>query len=158
MTARAFAAQATRDMMHQTDGHDYDHFSDAEMLDPTLYNCFPNISIWGGAAPNLVYRWRPNGRDVHSAIMDVYRLAPVPKHGPRPKPAPVHWLTDDEKWSDADELGGLGEIFNQDMGNLPYVQEGLLTSGNKRVEFGNYQEMRIRQHHIMLKKYMNDEI
>jgi len=64
--------------------------------------------------PTRVYRWRPNGRDVDSAIMEIYQL---------------------------------------DMGNLPYVQEGLKTSGNNLVRFANYQDMHIRQHDIMIQRW-----
>jgi hypothetical protein len=44
------------------------------------------------------------------------------------------------------------------MGNLPYVQQGLKSSGNNQVQFGNYQDMRIRQHHIMIQRYIDGEI
>jgi hypothetical protein len=67
-------------------------------------------------------------------------------------------LSEDERWSDAEELGGLGAIADQDMGNLPYVQQGLKSSGNNQVQFGNYQDMRIRQHHIMIQRYIDGEI
>ena len=86
-TARAFSAQVFRDKLGESDGNDYDRFSDAEMLDAILYNCFPNLSVWGGITNNLVYRWRPNGRDVDSAIMEVYGLQYVPLGKERPKPS-----------------------------------------------------------------------
>lgn len=87
-----------------------------QMLGSILYNLFLNFSVWGGMTPTRVYRWRPNGRDVDSAIMKIYQL---------------------------------------DMGNLPYVQEGLKTSGNNLVQFANYQVMHIRQHHIMIQRYID---
>jgi hypothetical protein len=61
--------------------------------------------------------------------MDVQIYAHGPKDGPKPKNAPAHELGADEPWSDAPQLGGLATIFEQDMGNLPYVQEGLHASG-----------------------------
>jgi phenylpropionate dioxygenase-like ring-hydroxylating dioxygenase large terminal subunit len=158
MTARAFTAQVMRDNLSAADGNDYEHFSDAEMLDAILYNCFPNLSVWGGITNNLVYRWRPNGNDVHSSIMEVYGLSFVPKNGERPKAAPIHWLSEEETWADASEMTELGAVLDQDMGNLPYVQEGLRASGNNQVQFANYQEMRLRQHHIMMERYLNDDI
>jgi hypothetical protein len=127
------------------------------MLDSILYNVFPNFSVWGGVAKTRVYRWRPNGDDVHSSIMEVYGLAPVAKGRSRPQPAPLRVLSDAERWSDAAELGGLGFILDQDMGNLPYVQEGLVSSGNNKVHFANYQEMRIRQHHVMIQRYIDTQ-
>lgn len=157
ITARAFAAEAARQSLAVEDGWDYSKCSDAEMIDALLYNVWPNMSFWAGYAPNLTYRWRPNGRDPESAIMDVMILKRVPKSGPRPAPAPVHFLREDEKWSDAPELGGLAGIFEQDMGNLPYVQEGLHASGTGTVHFGRYTEMRIRQLHRMLDRFIGND-
>lgn len=154
MTARAFAAEQARKSLSAEDGWDYAQASDAEMLDALLYNVWPNMSFWAGYAPNLVYRWRPNGRDPDSAVMDVIILKRVPKTGPRPKPAPVHFLSESERWSDATELGGLAAVFEQDMGNLPFVQEGLKASGSGVVHFGRYSEMRIRQLHRLIDRYI----
>ena len=156
-TARAYAGELFRQMFSAEDGHDYSDKSDAEMLDAILYNCFPNMSFWAGFAPNLVYRWRPIGVRHDQTLMEVIRLKRVPKDGPRPRPATMHLLRDDEQWSDAEELGPLGEIFNQDMANLPFVQEGLDASLSGVVHFGRYSEMRIRQHHIMLERYLDRE-
>ena len=40
------------------------------------------------------------------------------------------------------------------MDNLPFVQEGLKCSPNNRVELGDYQEIRIRQFHQTIDKYL----
>jgi len=154
VSARVFAAEQTRQALGAEDGHDYSDCSDAEMVDALLYNVWPNMSFWAGYAPNLVYRWRPHGRDPEVGVMDVIMLKRVPKSGPRPKPAPVHVLGVDEPWSAAPELGGLVGIFEQDMGNLPYVQEGLRASGNGLVHFSRYSEMRIRHLHQMIERYI----
>ena len=154
VTARAFAAEQQRIALSAEDGHDYSACSDAELGDALLYNVWPNMSFWAGYNPNLVYRWRPNGRDPDSGIMDVIMLKRAPKTGPRPKPVPVHELGLDDPWSEATELGGLAGIFEQDMGNLPYVQEGLRSSGNGLVHFGRYSEMRIRHLHQMIERYI----
>jgi hypothetical protein len=95
------------------------------------------MSFWAGYSPNIVYRWRPDG--VGAAIMDIYILKRVPKGEARPRPAPVHWLSDDEPFSAAAELGALGGVFDQDMANLPYVQEGLAMMGDQSpVHFAQY--------------------
>lgn len=154
VSARAFAAQQARDALSAEDGWDYSDASDAEMVDALLYNLWPNMSFWAGYAPNLVYRWRPHGRDPESGVMDVIILKRVPKTGPRPKPAPVHELGVDEPWSSAAELGALAGIFEQDMGNLPFVQEGLHASGSGVVHLGRYSEMRIRQLHRLIERYI----
>jgi hypothetical protein len=86
--------------------------------------------------------------------MDVIILKRVPETGPRPRPAPVHELGIDEPWGNAAELGGLAGTFEQDIGDLPYVQEGLHSSGNGLVHFGRYSEMRIRHHHHVIERYI----
>ncbi len=155
MSARAYAADAARNSLSAEDGWDYSGCSDAEMLDALLYNVWPNMSFWAGFSPNLVYRWRPNGLDPESGIMDVIIMKRVPKTGPRPKPCVAHELGADDPWTDAPELGdGLIGIFEQDMGNLPFVQQGLHASGNGVVQFGRYTEMRIRQLHQMIERYI----
>jgi phenylpropionate dioxygenase-like ring-hydroxylating dioxygenase large terminal subunit len=153
-TARAFAAREQRKALSADDGYDYSACSDAEMLDPMLYNVFPNMSFWAGYSPNIVYRWRPDGVD--SSIMDIYMLRRVPKGAPRPRPATVHWLTDQEPFTAASELGALGGVFDQDMANLPFVQEGLKMMGNEvPVQFGEYTEMRLRHLHQTLEKFID---
>ena len=155
VSARAFVAARAREAALLNTGNDLSAVSDAEMIDSLLYNVFPHMSFWAGFSSNLTYRWRPNGLDPDSAIMDVIILRPVPKNAARPKPAPVHELGLDDPWSDAPELGDqLVTIFAQDMGNLPYVQEGLRASGNGLVHFGRYTETRIRHHHQMIDRYI----
>lgn len=156
MTARAYVAELTRKELATETGYDYSHASDAEMLDAILYNVFPNMSFWAGYASNIVYRWRPNGNDPNSTIMDIMILKPVPNGHPRPKPAPVFQLgLDDSMLRAADQLGeGLCAVFEQDMGNLPFVQEGLRASGTGVVHFSKYSEIRIRQLHRMIDRYI----
>ena len=151
--ARTVMAEAMRKALGAQDATDYSTRSDAEMLDSILYNLFPNLSVWAGVAPNLVYRWRPNGLDHSSTIMDVMILRPVPIGAERPKAVPVHCLRPDEPWSSATELGPLGGIFDQDMGNLPHVQAGLLASETGTVRLGAYTEGRIAHHHHVMDRY-----
>ena len=66
----------------------------------------------------------------------------------------MRFLGEDEPWSAVTDWGMLGSIFDQDMANLPYVQEGLIASPNNRVELGHYQESRIRHFHQTLDKYL----
>ena len=90
--------------------------------------------------------------------MEVRILSRVKKGEPKPAAAPRKFLTLDQKWTEAPELGGLGEVFEQDMDNLPYVQEGLHASKTGEIQLGNYQEIRIRQFQDTLMKYMNGEL
>ncbi|HEY0316489.1 MAG TPA: aromatic ring-hydroxylating dioxygenase subunit alpha [Sphingomonas sp.] len=150
VTARMHACEVTRTSLGAEDGWDYSDVSDAEIIDALLYNVFPHMSFWAGYAPNIVYRWRPNGLDPDTSIMDVIILKRAPKDGPRPKPVEEHRLTLGEDWSDAPMLGALAPVFEQDMENLPNVQIGLKSSGNGIVHFALYSEMRIRLLHTLI--------
>ena len=90
--------------------------------------------------------------------MEVRLLARPPKGEARPRAVEMTFLGEDESWSSFTGWGALGAIFDQDMANLPYVQEGLHASPNNRVELGNYQESRIRQFHQTLDKYLSGEL
>lgn len=153
-TARSHLAQILRDALSKETGFDYSEITDAELGDSFVYNFFPNFSVWGGFTPSNVYIWRPDGKNHDSTIMEYMLLRQVPKDGPRPKPAPLRELGDDEPWSSVAEISVFGTVVDQDWANLPFVQEGLEASGNGLVHFGAYSEMRIRQFHRTLDAYM----
>ena len=155
-SARGYVAELTRQGLNMADGHDYAATSDAEMMDALLYNLFPNISIWAGEGSKLTYRWRPNGLDPDSGIMDIMMHARIPKGQSRPKPAPPVELGFDDMLCDfaPPELAGLAAVFDQDFSNLPHVQTGLKASGNGLVHFGKYTEMRIRHLHHMIDRFI----
>jgi phenylpropionate dioxygenase-like ring-hydroxylating dioxygenase large terminal subunit len=154
MTAREFLAEASRLRFKAESGWDFEHATDAEMLDAFTYNVFPNFAPWGGYAPNIIYRWRPWPDQDHT-LMEVRLLARRPKDKPRPKPVPMHFLGPNESWASALEMGSLGGIYDQDMANLPFVQEGMKASRTGLVELGNYQEIRVRHFHRTLDKYLD---
>jgi phenylpropionate dioxygenase-like ring-hydroxylating dioxygenase large terminal subunit len=157
LAARHVLGELNRATFSQAFKQDYDYSTDAEVLDAMVYNVFPNFAPWAGFAPNIVYRWLPDGMDVNSCIMEVMLLKRVPGGGPRPAPAPVHRLEDDEPWSNAKELPILGPVIDQDMNNLPHMQTGLRSSATGIVHLGNYQEIRIRHFHRTLDKYLYGE-
>jgi phenylpropionate dioxygenase-like ring-hydroxylating dioxygenase large terminal subunit len=156
ITARRALAQSMRDGYTQAFGHDHSHATDAELLDALVYNVFPNFAPWGGFMPNIVYRWRP-WPDQDKTLMEVRILTRVPPGTKPPHGVPMKFLREDQKWTEAPELGVLGDVFEQDMCNLPYVQEGLKASKNGLVQLGNYQEIRIRQFQQTLDKYLARE-
>ncbi|MET0546617.1 MAG: aromatic ring-hydroxylating dioxygenase subunit alpha [Caulobacterales bacterium] len=157
MTARQFLAAANRKSFLDALGFDSSAASDSEMVDAYTYNVFPNVAPWGGFAPNIVYRWRP-WPDQHSTLMEVRLLMRPPKGQKRPRAVEMRLLGDDEPWASVKEWGALGDVFDQDMTNLPFVQEGLIASPNNRVELGRYQESRIRQFHQTMDKYLSGEL
>jgi hypothetical protein len=146
-------AGANRARFTQESGHDYSHATDAELLDAFTYNVFPNFGPWGGFMPNIVYRWRP-WPDQDATLMEVRIISRVAKGQVMPKSVPIHMLTEEQPWTAALELGTLGNIFEQDMANLPFVQDGLKASKTKEVNLGDYQEIRIRHFHRTLDKYL----
>jgi phenylpropionate dioxygenase-like ring-hydroxylating dioxygenase large terminal subunit len=151
-SARVVMAATNRERYSQETGYDHSHATDAELLDAFTYNVFPNFAPWGGFMPNIVYRWRPWPDQDHT-LMEVRIIARVPPGTPKPKPE-MHFLGPDEPWSAAAELGALGGVFDQDMANLPYVQEGLKASKNGLIQLGDYQEIRVRHFHRTLGKYL----
>ena len=159
LLARKLLAEANRDGFHAVDGHDYAQATDSEMLDNFTYNIFPNWSPWGGFVPNIVYRWRPAG-DVDHCLMEVRILKRTPKGEKPPKTAPMFLIPPDQPFSAASDLIGtaLAGVFDQDMENLPYVQQGMKASANGRIELGHYQESRIRHFHRTIDKYLGGQL
>lgn len=155
--AREALGNRMREVYTEQTGYDHSDATDAEVLDALVYNVFPNFGPWGGFMPNIVYSWSP-GSTPDTSVMEVRILARVKKGDPIPRAAPRKLLRLDQKWTEAAELGGLGDVFEQDMDNLPYVQEGLHVSKNGKVNLGNYQEIRIRQFQDTLMKYINGEL
>ena len=156
-TARAALGAALRQAYTEQSGYDHSDATDSELLDALVYNVFPNFAPWGGYMPNIVYRWRP-GKTADTCLMEVRILARVKKGEKIPRGVPMHFLGPDEKWTAAAEIGGLGDVFEQDMDNLPYVQQGLHSSKTGKVQLADYQEIRIRQFHHTLDKYLNGEL
>lgn len=153
-TARAAAAQASRERWRAAAGDRVDAMSDAEMVDSLDYTLFPNFHPWG-AFNRIVYRFRPNGDDHRSALMEVLFLAPF--SGERPTPAPVRHLGVDEPWTSAPELGMLAKVFDQDMFNMSKVQLGLETTAKPGITLGNYQESKIRWLHHKLGEWVEGD-
>ncbi len=151
MTARQMLAQVTR-MQLQGAVPSVNEVSDAELCDSFYYTLFPNFHPWG-AYNRIVYRFRPNGNDPHSSIMEVIYLSPF--RGKRPAPAKIHWLGADEDWTQAPELGFLSRVFNQDTGNLFRVQDGLRAAAHSHVTFAQYQETKPRHFHALLEKFVS---
>jgi phenylpropionate dioxygenase-like ring-hydroxylating dioxygenase large terminal subunit len=149
---RALGADLSRKRWRPIVGDKVDQMSDAELMDSLDYTVFPNFHPWG-AFNRIVYRFRPNGDDHRSSIMECLFLSPFA--GERPAPAPVHWLTDDEKFSAATELGMLGKVFDQDLFNMPNVQRGLETTFKPGITLGDYQESKVRWLHQKLGEWVD---
>ncbi len=152
MSARAHAAEQSRLRIGAIAGADLSNICDSLMVDAIEYFIFPNFMPWAAYGSAIQYRFRPNGNDVNSAIMDVQMLMPF--EGERPPAAKVHKIAADQPWTSAPQLGGLGAIFEQDTSNLARVQRGLQASAKRTVTLGAYQEARIRHFHRTLDSYL----
>lgn len=151
MNARAYLAAMSREALRPDAGDRVDQYCDAEIVDSIDYTQFPNFHPWG-AFNKIVYRFRPNGNDHRSAIMECYQLMPF--EGERPPAAKIHWLEEDEKWSS--RLGFLGRVFDQDMFNMPNVQLGLEATYKPGVTLSGYQESKVRWLHHKLTEWVGE--
>ena len=158
MTAREMYAKMNLPVANEQAGVDFSETATmSEMMDSTLYMLFPNYAPWAGHGTVITYRHRPNGDDHESCIMEIFLLTRFPEGTESPADAPVTRLTAEQRFSDAADVMGEGfaNVFNQDDANLPQVQKGLKASKKGAVSLANYQEVRIRQFHQTLDKYLN---
>lgn len=146
---RAWSAAASREMLRPAAGDLVDTYCDAEMVDNLDYTLFPNFHPWG-AFNRIVYRFRPNGNDHRTSIMECIMMAPF--QGERPPAAKVHWLEPDQPWSTA--YGFLGRVFDQDVFNMPKVQAGLETTYMKTIYLSRYNEAKVRWLHYKLGEWV----
>jgi phenylpropionate dioxygenase-like ring-hydroxylating dioxygenase large terminal subunit len=151
-TARKTLAEAARRSLRGLLGDRVQELTDAELVDSYYLTVFPNMHPWGGYN-QITYRFRPNGDDHRSCIMDVFLLSPFA--GERPAPVQEIRLGADEPWRTAVEsLGSLARVFDQDEFNLEAVQKGLRTTRKHGVTFGVYQESKIRHFHHLLDQWL----
>jgi nitrite reductase/ring-hydroxylating ferredoxin subunit len=153
--ARPKLAAFLRELLAGFYSVDLEQTSDAELLDAVLYHLFPAFAPWAGVGQSLVYRWRP-GATPDTCFMDVIRMQPVPPGQPRPKRAECTVLRLDQDWREAPGMGGLADVFEQDMENLPKVQAGLKSTAKKTVTFSRYQEGRMRHIHRLIDQRILD--
>ena len=152
MSLRAWSANMSRETLRPVAGPVVDEYCDAELVDNLDYTLFPNFHPWG-AFNRIVYRFRPNGNDHRSAIMECIMLAPF--QGERPPAAKIRWLQEDEPWSTA--LGFLGKVFDQDAFNMPKVQLGLESTYKPGITLANYQESKVRWLHHKLGEWVEGD-
>ena len=78
---------------------------------------------------------------------------PWPEGKPRPPAAKLIDVDEGEKVAErVPAFGFLGEVIDQDMANMPFVQEGLKTAdpAAHHSRLGDYQEMIIKHWHDVL--------
>ncbi len=147
--ARALLAQASREALKPITGNRV--IADSEVSDSIYYTLFPNFHPWGGFN-RITYRFRPYKDHHDKSIMECYYMSPY--SGERPPPAPVHWLGEDEDWTEAVELGALAKVFQQDSFNLPKVQKGLMAAQYTEAILARYQETKVRHFHELYARWL----
>jgi hypothetical protein len=150
-TARRSVADRVRQDLSARAGRPIE-CTDSEAIDAIQYFVFPNFVPWGGYAP-IVYRFRPNGNDPESSIMELMLLAPIPVDATPAPIAPIE-LDYGQSWSSIRALGRLAEIFDQDMANLDVIQRGVRASRKGAITLAAYQESRIRHFEQTLDGYI----
>ena len=155
-TARSKLAERAREKIGKTVNRDMSQLSDAESLDLIEYLLFPNMVPWGGQSLPIVYRFRPNGNDPDSHIMEIMYLFAKAEDGSHPPAAQMKMLEPDQNWVDAPELGSAAMVADQDTDNLMRIQKGLKATRKPGVTLARYQESRIRHFHTTLDEYLGD--
>lgn len=160
MTARQYIAHLNSEEFSANHDQRLDSFAtNSERMDSILYSIFPNFAPWAGFHPNITYRFRPNGDDHTTALMEIMVLCQLPTGAERPKDVPKRRLGEDELFCEAPELGqGLGTIFDQDLFNMPMIQKGMASLESGEVILANYHEVRIRHFHQTIDKYISGEL
>ena len=151
---RALLAERARRKIGAAAGRDLSGASDAEVLDAIEYFLFPNLVPWAGHGVPIAYRFRPNGDDPETSIMELMLLFAKAEDGSHPPAASCTQLTVEQSWQEAPELGGAGFIVDQDTDNLRRIQRGLRASRKGAVTLARYQESRIRHFHETLDHYV----
>lgn len=151
-TARPVLAEVMRRRFRPALGQKVDELSDAEMIDTIYYTLYPNFHPWGGLYTLITYRFRPAGDDHERSIMETMLLTPTA--GEPAAGAPIHWLSDDEDWLAAPELGLLGRILQQDMVNLEQLHRGLRSTRRKVIPLADYQELKVRHFYALYRQDM----
>lgn len=160
MTAREFIGQQNSATFSKNHDRELGSFAtNAERMDSILYSIFPNFAPWAGFHPNITYRFRPNGDDHTTALMEIIVICQLATGAERPKDVPVRRLGENELFSEAPELGeSLGAIFDQDLFNMPMIQKGMHNVESRELVLANYHEVRIRHYHQTIDKYVSGEL
>lgn len=152
-TARAVAAESIRKTLGEELGVDFSETSDCVILDSIEYHMFPNMFFFPGVLVPMVYRFRPLGNDVDQCLFDLLILEPLAPGSDHPEPPEPIFLNVEQSYTEVEELGWLGKIYDEDTGNLQLQQQGLKAAA-KGITLGNFQEVRIRRVNMTLDELM----
>ena len=154
-TARRVMAEHFTETILKQSAMDGKRRSVSEVIDTVGYFAFPNGHFFLAPSFPICYRFRPLGMDPTKALFDLLLLPPLPKGGERPPPAEAVRIGINESYTSVPGTDkALGQIFDQDTGNMGWMQEGMGASRKRAATLANYQESRIRHIHKTLDKYL----
>ena len=154
---REFLSNSMKEILTSSTGVNHQKFSTSEIIDAIQYFVFPNFIPWAGYGVPIVYRFRPNGHNPDQSIFEVILLYENNDEKKETDPG-INWLDEDDSWTKAEELGGLGDLFDQDEAAFRSGQLGLKASNKKGSTFSLYQESRIRHFHKTIDMYLSHKI
>jgi phenylpropionate dioxygenase-like ring-hydroxylating dioxygenase large terminal subunit len=147
--ARTAMADAIREQGPRL-GCDFSELNEEQLVDDFHYTIFPNLTLNIHSRFTWVFRHRPHPDDPNKMFFDFFNLVRAPAHRiPRP-PHEHHRLADG--YSFASVPGG--EVFDQDMYNLPRIQAGMRSARYVGLHLSD-QELRIRHFHHTLESYLS---
>jgi hypothetical protein len=144
-------------VLSEQSGRDFSQFTDTEMIDVFQYTLIPNIIIFPALSLPMAYRFRPLGDDPNRSLFEIMFLQPAPAEGEWPAPAQPFRLREEDSFTTVPGLDPLlGEVYDQDTGNLRAQQEGFHAARKRGETLLNYQEVRIRHLHNAVQRYLSD--
>ena len=156
MTARDHYANLIKQQLGEQYDQDFSSYSTALTLDSIEYFVFPNFFIFPGLTLPMAYRFRPDPDNPDFSYFDLYFLRPKhPEKAPPPPPEPMI-LDVEDSYTQAEGLGRLGVVYDQDTDNLGAQTRGFKTCAKGGQTLGNYQEVRIRHVHKRVSDYVGE--
>ena len=154
LTARDVYAKIVQEKLGEQYDQDFSNYSTAQTLDSIEYFVFPNFFIFPGLSLPMAYRFRPDPENPDYSFFDLYFLRPIhPKNAPPPPPEPLI-LDIADSYTQAEGLGFLGAVYDQDTSNMAAQTRGFKTCSRGAQTLGNYQECRIRHLHKRVNDYV----
>jgi phenylpropionate dioxygenase-like ring-hydroxylating dioxygenase large terminal subunit len=153
--ARDVYARHMQTVLGEAYDNDFSTLSVTETIDSIEYFLFPNAFFFPGLQIPLCYRFRPDGPDPDRCVFEVLFLRPHPRSGIVPLPAePVDLDVHDSYTTVPGMPGSLGAVLDQDTANLAAQTRGFKASKKRGQTLGNYQEIRARHLHSMVRRYV----
>lgn len=154
-TVRTVIARFLRKTLGEKYRVDLSRFSDSEMIDAIEYHILPNMVLFPGLSPPMVYRFRPIGNDPERSLFELLFLRPLAAGERHPAPPDPCFVAENESYASAPGMdAAMGHVYDQDTDNLRAQQQGFKASSKGTETLGNYQEARIRHFQNVVDLYL----